>query len=253
MKKLTSYSLTAIAMATSAFALAGAANAQTAGIATASPDAAILSAKAFAAANSQISTTYKAQLDQAATQDTALNTQIRTLIDTNKDGQISQAELAAGQNATGSIGQQVKAAQDRASPAIDQLRQPAMKAQAYAIEMISQKYEPALQAVAKQKGASIVLAPNAIQYAPPATDLTEAVIAEIDRTTPSVAITPPANWQPSQDTLQLLNQYRQAVYVNELRRQQAAKGGAAPTPSATGGAPAPTPAAPAKGRRSDGR
>jgi Skp family chaperone for outer membrane proteins len=248
MTKFTTISLGAIAIATSAIALSGAASAQTAGIATASPDAAILSAKAFAAANTQISTTYKAQLDQAAQQDQALNTQIRTLIDTNKDGQISQAELAAGQNPQSAIGQQVKAAQDKASPAIDQLRQPAIKAQAYALEMISQKYEPALQAVAKAKNINIVLAPNAIQYAPPATDITEAVIAEIDRTTPTVAITPPANWQPNQDTVQLLNQYRQAVYVNELRRQQAAQqGAAATTPSATGGAPAP------KSRKSDGR
>ncbi len=243
-------SLTAIAVAS--LAMGGAASAQTAGIATASPDAAILSAKAFAAANTQISTTYKAQLDQAAAQDTALNTQIRTLIDTNKDGQISQPELQAGQNAQSSVGAQVKAAQAKASPAIDQLRQPAIKAQAYALEMLSQKYEPALQTVAKAKGASIVLAPNAVQYAPPATDITEAVIAEIDRTTPSVSIAAPANWQPSQDTVQLLNQYRQAVYVNELRRQQAAQGTAAPTPSATGGAAAPTPA-PAKGRKNDGR
>jgi Skp family chaperone for outer membrane proteins len=247
MTKFTSVSLAAIALATSVAALTGSASAQTAGIATASPDAAILSAKAFVAANAQISTTYKTQLDQAAAQDAALNTQIRAIIDTNKDGQISQAELQAGQNAQSSVGQQVKAAQDKASPAIDQLRQPAIKAQAYALEMISQKYEPALQTVAKAKGANIVLAPNAIQYAPPATDITEAVIAELDRSTPTVAITPPANWQPSQDTVQLLNQYRQAVYVNELRRQQAAQGTA---PSATGGAAAP---APARSRKNDGR
>ncbi|KAA5677966.1 hypothetical protein, partial [Klebsiella pneumoniae] len=65
--------------------VAGGATAQTAGIATVQPDAAILSAKAFDAANQQISTTYKTQLDQAAAQQTALNTQLRTLLDTNKD------------------------------------------------------------------------------------------------------------------------------------------------------------------------
>ena len=235
---------------------AGTATAQTNGIATVSPDVAILSAKAFTAANGQISTTYKTQLDQAAAQDTTLNTQIRTLIDTNKDGQISQAELQAGQNATGPIGTQVKAAQDRAQPAIERLRQPAVLAQAYALEQIALKYDPALQTVAKQKNAGVVLTPNAIEYAPPATDITQAVVAEIDRTTPTVPITPPANWQPSQTTVQLLNQYRQAVYASEARRQQAAQqGGAAaatPTPSATGGTPAPGATAP-RGRRSDGR
>ena len=243
--------------AVAALFAAGSADAQTAGIATVSPDVAILSAKAFAAANTQISTTYKSQLDQAAAQDTTLNTQIRTLIDTNKDGQISQAELTAGQNATGTIGAQVKAAQTRAQPAIDQLREPAVKAQAYALEQIALKYDPALQAVARQKNASIVLTPNAVEYAPPATDITQAVVAELDRSTPTVPITAPANWQPSQTTVQLLNQYRQAVYAAELRRQQAAQQGgtaAVPTPSATGGAPAPAAAAPAaRNNRSGGR
>ena len=243
--------------AVAAMFAAGSVAAQTNGIATVSPDVAILSAKAFAAANSQISTTYKTQLDQAQAQDTTLNAQIRTLVDTNKDGQISQAELQTGQNPSSAVGAQVKAAQTRSQPAIDQLREPAVKAQAYALEQIARKYDPALQAVARQKNANIVLTPNAIEYAPPATDITQAVVAELDRSTPTVPIAAPANWQPSQTTVQLLNQYRQAVYANELRRQQAAQQGgtaAVPTPSATGGAPAPTPAAPApKGRRSDGR
>ena len=224
-----------------ALVVAGNASAQTNGIATVSPDVAILSAKAFAAANGTIGTTYKAQLDQAATQDQTLNTQIRTLIDANKDGQISQTELQTGQNPSTPVGAQVKAAQDRAQPAIEQLRQPAVLAQAYALEQVAMKYDAALQTVARQKNANIVLTPQAIEYAPPATDITQAVTTELDRVAPTVPITPPANWQPSQTTVQLLNQYRQAVYASELRRQQAAQQGgtaAVPTPSATGGAPA---------------
>ena len=66
-----------------------------AGIATAQPDAAIFSAKAFETANTQIGTTYKAQLDQAAAAQNALNTKLRGILDANKDGKLSQQELFA--------------------------------------------------------------------------------------------------------------------------------------------------------------
>lgn len=99
----------------------------------------------------------------------------------------------------------------------------------------SPKYDPALRAVVTAKKINLVLSPNAIQYAPPATDITRDIIAEIDRTTPTVSITPPANWQPQQQTVELLQQYRQIVYANAQRRQQA-------------GTPAPA-AAPAAGTR----
>lgn len=234
MKTTTKTSAAALAGAAVAL-IAGAATAQTAGIATAQPDAVIFSAKAFDAANQQISTTYKAQLDQAAAQQTALNTQLRALLDTNKDGQISQAEAAAADAPNSAIGNQVRAAQQKAQPGIEAAQGPAIKAQAYALEQVTAKYDTALRAVVNAKKVSIVLSPNAIQYAPPATDITRDIIAEIDRTTPTVPITPPANWQPQQQTVELLQQYRQLVYANAARRQQAG----APAPAAG------TPAAPA--------
>ena len=248
MKTITKTCASAIAAASVAL-LAGTASAQTAGIATAQADAAIFSAKAFDAANQQISTTYKAQLDQAAAAQTALNTQLRTLLDTNKDGQVSQAEAAAAEAPNSAIGNQVRAAQQKAQPGIEASQGPAIKAQAYALEQIVNKYDPALRAVVAAKKISIVLAPNAIQFAPPATDITRDIIAEIDRTTPSVPIAPPANWQPQQQTVELLQQYRQLVYANAARRQQAgAPAPAAGTPAAPAAAPAATPRATPQGR-----
>lgn len=248
MKTITKTCASAIAAASVAL-LAGTASAQTAGIATAQADAAIFSAKAFDAANQQISTTYKAQLDQAAAAQTALNTQLRTLLDTNKDGQVSQAEAAAAEAPNSAIGNQVRAAQQKAQPGIEAAQGPAIKAQAYALEQIVNKYDPALRAVVAAKKISIVLAPNAIQFAPPATDITRDIIAEIDRTTPSVPIAPPANWQPQQQTVELLQQYRQLVYANAARRQQAgAPVPAAGTPAAPATAPAATPRATPQGR-----
>ncbi|WP_287978276.1 OmpH family outer membrane protein [Sphingomonas sp.] len=234
---MTKTSLAALAGAAAAL-VAGGAMAQTAGIATVQPDAVILSAKAFDAANQQISTTYKSQLDQASQQQTALNTQLRALLDTNKDGQVSQAELQAAQTPNSAIGNQVRAAQEKAEPQIESLQRPATLAQAYAIEQISQKYDAALRAVVTAKKINIVLTPGAIQYAPASTDVTRDVIAEIDRSTPTVPVTPPANWQPTQETVQLLQQYRQIVAANAQRRAQAAP--AAGTPAA----PAPAGKAP---------
>ena len=215
----------------SAAILASPAVAQVSGIATAAPDSVILNAKAFGAANTQIATTYKAQLDQATAKQTALTTQIRTILDTNKDGQISNEEYQASQVATNPLSGRVKAAETAGQPAIDQLRAPAVKAQAYAIEQVGLKYDAALQAVVRAKNINIVLSPNAIQYAPPTVDITKDVTAELDRQTPTVSTAAPANWQPSQDTVSLLQQYRQAVYMQEMRRAQAAQSGAA-TPAA---------------------
>lgn len=242
MKTLTKTCAAALAGASIAL-IANVATAQTAGIATAQADAAIFSAKAFDAANQQISTQYKTQLDQAAAAQTALNTQLRTLLDTNKDGQVSQAEAAAAEAPNSAIGNQVRAAQQKAQPNIESLQSPAIKAQAYALEQVVSKYDPALRAVVAAKKISIVLAPNAIQYAPPATDITRDIIAEIDRTAATVPITPPANWQPQQQTVELLQQYRQLVYANAARRQQA--GAPAGTPAT---APATTPRTAPQGR-----
>ena len=244
MKTMTKTCAAALAGASIAL-VAGAASAQTAGIATAQADAAIFSAKAFDAANQQISTTYKAQLDQAAAAQTALNTELRGLLDTNKDGQISQAEAAAAEG-TGTVANQVRAAQQKAQPGIEAAQGPAIKAQAYALEQIVNKYDPALRAVVTAKKISIVLAPNAIQYAPPATDITRDIIAEIDRTTTTVPITPPAGWQPQQQTVELLQQYRQLVYANAARRQQA--GAPAPAAGAAAAPAAATPRAKTQGR-----
>lgn len=218
MKTITKTCAVAIASASVAL-LAGGASAQTAGIATAQPDAAIFSAKAFETANTQIGTTYKAQLDQAAAAQNALNTKLRGILDANKDGQISQAEAAAAES-NPTIAKQVRDAQAAAQPGIEAAQNPAIKAQAYALEQIVAKYDPALRAVVTAKKINLVLSPNAIQYAPPATDITRDIIAEIDRTTPTVSITPPANWQPQQQTVELLQQYRQIVYANAQRRDR---------------------------------
>ncbi len=220
------------------------ANAQVGGIAVVDPEAAILSANALGAANSQIATSYKTQLDQAHQRQLALQAEILRLVDTNKDGQISEAEAAAARSATGAMATQLQTAQTSAQTDLDRLTEPSNRAQAYAIEQIALKYGPAVTAVVAAKKISLLLSANEVQFAQPAVDVTDDIKAELDRAVPTVTITPPAGWQPQQQTVQLLQRYRQAVAAQQQRAQQQAGAAAPGTASAT---PAPA------GRRPQGR
>ena len=216
---------------------AGAAQAQTGGIAIADPETVILSAKALDAANQQIGTTYKAALDQAAARQQALQTELATLgapLDTNKDKRLSEDEIAAAQRANSPILAKLEAAQKAAQAEAARLSAPATRAQAYAIEQISQRYAAAVKTVVDAKKITLLLSANTVQYSTPAVDVTDDIKSAIDAAAPTVPITPPANWQPGQQTLQLQQQYQQLVYIAAVRRAQAAQAGT-PAP----GTPAP--------------
>src|SRR5690242_10250536 len=80
--------------------IAAAAPASAQSVAVLDPDAAIGNSNAWKTAAQSIQTTYKTQIDQVQARQTALANQIKTSaapIDTNKDGQISQAEVQAAQ------------------------------------------------------------------------------------------------------------------------------------------------------------
>ncbi|MFT6570930.1 MAG: hypothetical protein ACJAWY_002653 [Sphingomonas echinoides] len=66
--------------------------------------------------------------------------------------------------------------------------------------------------------------------------MTDDIKAELDRTNPSVPITPPAGWQPSQQTQQLLQQYlQQQQYAAAIQARRAAAAAPAPTGKAPQG------------------
>ena len=81
---------------------------------------------------------------------------------------------------------------------LQRLTAPASRAQAYALEQISAKLPDAVNAAVRAKNVSLLLRPNAALFAQPTADITSAITAELDRSVPSVGITPPANWQPGQ-------------------------------------------------------
>lgn len=227
---------------------ATAAQAQVGGIAIADPETVILSAKALDAANQQIGTTYKAALDQATARQQALQTELTTLgapLDTNKDKRLSEDEIAAAQRANSPILARMEAAQKAAQAEASRLSAPATRAQAYAIEQISQRYAAAVKTVVDAKKITLLLSANTVQYNAPTVDVTDEIKAALDVAAPTVPITPPANWQAGQQTLQLQQQYQQLIYIAAVRRAQQQAGGAA----AGAGIPAPaTPAKPPQGR-----
>ncbi|MES2443819.1 MAG: OmpH family outer membrane protein, partial [Pseudomonadota bacterium] len=231
--------IAAMLAAPAALLFAAPASAQVAGgIATASPLMAIGNSKAYASANQQIDTAYKAAFDQIDARRAAAQKEVEpflTAIDTNKDKQISDAEVAAAQAAKNPALDRIKAAQDKAQTDIQQMSLPVIRAQAFAIENILRQYGAAQGAVVNAKKITVILTPEAFVYAPPAVDVTPAITAELDKALPTVSIAPPATWQPSREALGLQQQLQQ---LDQRRAEAAAQQAAArPAGAAPAGAP----------------
>ena len=174
---------------------ATAAHAQVAGIAVVDPDAAVANSKAWAAAKTQINATYKTQIDQAEARRAALSAEIQPLATA-----FDQARRAPGAT-DASLRPQATALQNReqaANAELQRLTTPVQRAQAYAIEQISNKLPDAVNAAVKAKNVSLLLRPQAAFYMQPTADITSTVTQQLDAMVPSVGITPPANWQPGQ-------------------------------------------------------
>lgn len=233
MAKMTSLSIAALAIGLVA---AAPASAQVAGIASADPTAVIGQAKAFAAAWDQITTTYKSQIDQINARQTALNAQLKPLIpaiDSNKDGRVTQDEFDAAVAAKLPAATTWTTAQQAADRDMQALSAPIERARAYAIEMIIGAYPAALNKVVADKKISVILNPDSFVYAPDAADVTAAIAAEIDKTTPTVSIAAPATWQPQQQTLQVQQTLERIISIRAAQARAAGGAGGA------GGAPKP--------------
>lgn len=213
--------------------------AQTTTIASVDPTAAILSAKAIGPAWVTITNQYKAAYDAAAARQRTLQTTVTPLLaqlDTNKDGSVDATEAAAAQTAKRPVVQQIEAAQQAAEADIGRTLQPARLAQAWAIDQAKLKYAPALQSVITAKRIGLVVNSDAINYADPNADISDEVAAAINTALPTVTTTPPAGWQPDQQTVALYERAQQALSAQ-------ARAAAQPTPAAAAGTrPAGTPA-----------
>ena len=181
-----------VAALLSATAIAVPATAQVSGIATAETSVAIARSKALGTAYQQIGTQYAAVAQQMQTKRQEINN-INAQLDTNKDKELTQAELDAAIKAKNPLLTQLDAKQKE----VNALQEPIILAQIYAVEQIAVKYDAALQAVIAAKKINVILAPDAFIWAPEAVFVTPAITAELDKAVPSVAITPPADYRPS--------------------------------------------------------
>lgn len=208
----------------SATAVAAPASAQVSGIATSDTSVAIARSKALGTAYQQIGTQYAAVAQQMQTKRQEINT-LNAQLDTNKDKELTQAELDVAIKAKSPVLAQIDAKQKE----INTLQDPIILAQLYSVEQIAMKYEAAQQAVITAKRINVILAPDAFVWAPESVDVTAAITAELDKAVPSVPITPPAGWRPSRQIGQLYQQIQQLINAAAQQAQASAARPAAPT------------------------
>lgn len=192
--------------------------AQVAGIATTSPEIVIARAAARNTGYQQIGTQYATQIQQIGT----LRNEIQTLIksmDTNNDNQLSEAE----RNAKPAVVTQVQQKEQQ----INTLATPITIAQAYVLDQLAREYDAARQQVITAKRIQIMLSPDAIQYAPPAVDVTNDIVAALNTRKPTVTVAVPAGWQPSREVMGL-QQTVQQILVAAAAQQAASQQPAQP-------------------------
>jgi Skp family chaperone for outer membrane proteins len=223
-----------VAALLSATAIAVPATAQVSGIATAETSVAIARTKALGTAYQQIGTQYAGVVQQMQTKRQEINN-INVQLDTNKDKELTQAELDAAIKAKNPLLTQL----DEKQKEINTLQEPIILAQLYAVEQIAVKYEAAQQAVVAAKKISVILAPDAFVWAPEAVDVTSAITAELDKAIPTASITPPAGYRPSRQIGALYQQIQQLF--NNAAQMQAAQAAAAQPRAAAPANPAAQP------------
>ena len=223
-----------VAALLSATAIAVPATAQVAGIATAETSVAIARSKALGTAYQQIGAQYAAVVQQMQTKRQEINN-INAQLDTNKDKELTQAELDVAIKAKNPLLAQLDAKQKE----INTLQDPIILAQLYAVEQVALKYEAAQQAVIAAKKINLILAPDAFVWAPEAVDVTPAITAELDKAIPAAVITPPAGWRPSRQIGALYQQIQQLF--NNAAQMQAAQAASAQPRAAAPATPAAQP------------
>ncbi len=168
------------------------------GVAVADVAGAMRQSNAYKLAQTQMETTYKANIDQFKTRKTAIEADLQA-----KKTALEAAVKANGAKpATPAMQTQYDAfqqAQAQGQAELQRIGQPIALAQAYVEEQFDAKVGDAIKSAMAQAKVDLVIAPQAaISYAP-ATDITPMVVQQFNTLVPSVSITPPAGWRPGQD------------------------------------------------------
>lgn len=224
MKKILVASALAIATLSVSPILSAPAFAQAKGVGVADVRVAAARSNAFQTASTQIETTYKAQIDQQQSRGQTLQAEINVLIAKyNEEAKKTPQNQAALQAAAKAVQDKRQAAQTE----LGRIGAPVDLAVAYVEDQISLRMNEAIKAAMTAKKVDLLLNPDAVLARENNVDITDAVIAELNRILPTVSTAVPAGYQPGQ-----LVQQRNQQLMDQARAAQ----GAAATPAA----PAPT-------------
>lgn len=194
MKTMFKAALLAAAPVAAALAVPQVASAQV--VAVADLPGAVQKTVAYTTALTQMRTTYATQIAQIDARQKALQAEINPLVTAFQAAQKANSPQATLQTQYNTIQQKQQAAQAE----LQRLSLPVARAQAYVEEQITgadgAKLNAALKAAMVARGVQLVVAPQATISYQPGVDITDSIVAELNKTVPSVSITPPANWQP---------------------------------------------------------
>ncbi len=164
-------------------------------IAVANYEAAVVRSQAYRTAVEQMKTTYKADIDATNARATSLQTELKPLVDA-----YNAAVQQPGATAQ-TVQPQAQALQTKRQSGqqeLARLQQRVTMATAYVEEQVGLKLNDAIKAAMKAKNVDLVLQPQAVVAREPYVDMTESIVAELNKLVPSASITPPAGWKPGQ-------------------------------------------------------
>lgn len=164
-------------------------------VAAADLEAAVAQSAAFQAAQTQIKTVYKTQIDAFNARQTALGNQLKPmqteLGNMQKNPSTPPATFQAKVNA-------YQAQENNAKAELQRLAVPFARPTAYAQAQVSEKLSDAVKAAMAAKGVKIVIQPDATLAVAPEANLTNDITTQLNTMVKTVSITPPAGWQPGE-------------------------------------------------------
>lgn len=194
------------------------------GVGIANVEAIVANSNAYRTAAQQRPTSYKAVYDQAQARATAIDTELKPLIDRFNADRAAKKPEAQLQAQYAAIQQRQQAAQEE----IQRLLMPVSLSEAYVVEQIEEKLNQAIRNAMTKGKITLLLSPQSVVATENSYNLTPSILNELNVLIPAAQLVPPQGWEPRQ--------------VRESRAAQA--GGAAPAAGAAPAVGAPAVAAP---------
>lgn len=173
------------------------ATAQALGVGVVDLNAALSDSTALKTAESQIQAQYKTQIDAFNARRTAIAAQLEPM---GREIQTLQANSATPPATLQSKVTAYRTREQTAQRELQPLAAPFQRPLAYAQEQAAAKLDQALRAAMTAKRIGVVVSPQAVIAIQPAANLTADVTTQLNALVRTVSITPPANWQPGQQT-----------------------------------------------------